>query len=382
MNQSKLACGIMSGTSLDGIDVVIATISGTGLTTKIEMIAGKTFDYPPMLLEKVKLAVTDQLTVKDVSSLHFELGRLYASCVISLCKELKLSPSSLNFIASHGQTVYHQSKIEDTRLPSTLQLGSGSVIAGLTETTVVSDFRIADMIQGGQGAPLVPYVDYLLLSSSDKSRIAQNIGGISNITYLPKTKNEHDVYAFDTGPGNMMINYAMEKLYNKPYDDCGQIAKKGQLILPLYDEIMQHPFVHQMPPKSCGREQFGGAYTQTLMTKYKNHAPEDIIHTLTVATASTMISNIKQFILNKHEIDELIISGGGVHNQFLMNFIQKSLPDIKVLSSDDVGLSSDYKEALAFIVLGNQTLFQQTANLPSATGAKKHVVLGTVSYFT
>lgn len=381
MNQSKLACGIMSGTSLDGIDVAIATISGTGLNTKIELIVAETFPYPKDILEKVKLAIDNELRVRDVSSLNFELGRLYADCVIKLCKDNKLNPSSLSFIASHGQTVYHQGATQDGSNPNTLQLGSGSVIAGLTQTTVVSDFRVADMIAGGQGAPLVPFVDYILLSNKDKTRIIQNIGGISNITVLPKSQYEKDVYAFDTGPGNMMINYAMEYFFNKPYDASGETANKGHLVKSLYDEILQHPFLRLQPPKSCGREEFGVSFTKELIKKYHNHTPEDIIHTLTIATADTMVDAIEKFVLNKHEVDELIISGGGVHNTFMMQHLKKKLHPIDVLSTDDIGLSSDFKEALAFIVLANQTMYQEPSNLPTATGAKKAVVLGNVSYY-
>lgn len=381
MNQSKLACGIMSGTSLDGIDVAIATISGTGFNTKIELIAAETFPYPKDILEKVKLAIENELKVRDVASLHFELGRLYANCVIDLCKKTKLNASSLSFIASHGQTVYHQGATQDGYLPTTLQLGSGSVIAGLTETTVVSDFRVADMIAGGQGAPLVPYVDYILLSKKDTTRIVQNIGGISNITILPKTQNERDVYAFDTGPGNMMINYAVEYFYNKPYDASGEIAKSGTLIQEMYDEILSHPFLKELPPKSCGREEFGTSYTDKLIKKYKEHTPENIIHTMTIATKDTMVDSIKRYVLNKHDVDELLISGGGVHNTYMMNKLKEALPDISVQATDDIGLSSDYKEALAFIVLANQTLYQETSNLPTATGAKKPVILGNVAYY-
>jgi anhydro-N-acetylmuramic acid kinase len=381
MHKSKVACGIMSGTSLDGIDVAIATISGIGLSTKIELVAAKTFPYPKDLLEKVKLATQNELKVKDVSSLNFELGRLYANFVIELCASLKIQTTSLSFIASHGQTVYHQGEASDGYNPSTLQLGSGSVIAGLTKTTVVSDFRVADMIAGGQGAPLVPFVDYILLSKKDQTRIIQNIGGISNITILPSDQIPKNIYAFDTGPGNMMINYAAEKFFNLPYDASGNLASKGHMIQPLFDTIIAHPFLEKLPPKSCGREEFGSAYTEKIIEPYIGFDPLDIIHTITSATAQTMVQSIQKFVLNKHHVDELLISGGGIHNQFIMHYIKKSLPDIKVLTTDEIGISSDFKEAMAFIVLANQTLYKEAANLPSATGAKYPVILGNVSYY-
>ncbi len=381
MYKSKLACGIMSGTSLDGIDVAIATISGIGLTTKIELVAAKTYPYPKEILDKIKLATQNESKVKDISSLNFELGRLYAKLVLDLCESLKIQTTSLSFIASHGQTVYHQGEASDGHNPSTLQLGSGSVIAGLTKTTVVSDFRVADMIAGGQGAPLVPFVDYILLSKKEQTRIIQNIGGISNVTILPGDQNPKNVYAFDTGPGNMMINYVAEKFFNLAYDASGKLAAKGHMIKPLFDTIIAHPFLEKLPPKSCGREEFGSAYTKAVIEPYITHDPLDIMHTVTCATAQTMIDSIKKFVLNKHHVDELLISGGGIHNQFLIHYIKKAVPNIKVLSTDEIGLSSDFKEALAFIVLANQTLYEEPSNLPSATGAKHPVILGNVSYY-
>lgn len=381
MNTSKLACGIMSGTSLDGIDVAIASISGSGLETKIELISGKTYPYPRAIYEKVKLAIEEKLSIRDLSSLNFELGKLYANVVKDLCAENKIQTSSLSFIASHGQTIYHQAYGDEFRPPSTLQIGSGSVIANLTQTTVVSDFRIADMIAGGQGAPLVPFVDYCLFSDPRKNRILQNIGGISNITYLSKSLKTEDVLAFDTGPGNMMINRAMEVCYQLPYDESGKKARTGKKIDALYNEVMEHPYFLLLPPKSTGRESFGVEYTDQLVRKYAFEKHEDIVHTMTIIAADSMIQSIKKFVLKKSSVDELIISGGGVHNKFLMELLTKGLPDIRVLSSDDLNFSSDFKEALAFMILGNQTLLGLTSNLKEATGALKNVILGTVSYY-
>lgn len=379
MYSSKLACGIMSGTSLDGIDVVLASISGVGFQTKIEMISGKTYPYPNDILDKVKLAINNELKVKDISSLNFELGKLYAECVKALCREEKIQTSSLAFIASHGQTVYHQSYIEDGMMPSTLQLGSGSIIAALTQTTVVYDFRVADMAFGGQGAPLVPYVDFILLSSKEKFRVVQNIGGISNITVLPPGQDESLVYAFDTGPGNMMINRAMEVLYQEPYDKSGLVAKSGKMIHALFDEIINHPYLKIEPPKSTGREQFGVTYTDNLINKYSYEAKADIVHTITQATVETMVISFKRFIKNVEKIDELIISGGGVHNLYMMELLKRKLPQSNIFNSDEIQLSSDFKEALAFIVLGNQTMNHQTGNLTTTTGAKQKVILGSIA---
>lgn len=381
MLKEKLAAGIMSGTSLDGIDIAIAKIEGVFEKTKITQIIGKTYDYPKDILELVKKAVNNKLDVKGVSDLNFRLAYLYADCVKKLCMEVDLKTNQLDFVASHGQTVYHQGKFEDNTPPSTLQLGNGSVMAQLLETTVVSDFRPADMAQGGQGAPLVPFVDYIIYADEDKSRILQNIGGISNITVIPKGFKEDLVYAFDTGPGNMMINYAMEKLYMKSFDDKGKIASQGNLISDLYKEIINHEYLRLNPPKSCGREQFGSSYVEYLLTKFMNHKQEDIIHTLTKASAKTMIDAINNFVLNKYEIDELIIAGGGVHNDFLINELKINLKNIKVYTSTELSLNSDFKEALAFIILGNQTIERLHSTLNKTTGAKKKVISGSISFY-
>lgn len=381
MLKKKIAAGIMSGTSLDGIDVAFAEISGVGKRTKIKQIAGQTFPYPNDLLEKIKRATSNQMNVSDISDLNFHLAKTYAECVIKLAESINIETSQLWFVASHGQTVYHQGIADQKYAPSTLQLGSGPVLAQLLKTTAITDFRAADMAQGGQGAPLVPFVDYLLYANKNKARILQNIGGISNITILPKSKDESRIFAFDTGPGNMMINRAMEILYDKSYDASGLIAKSGNLINELFDEIISHAYLSKLPPKSCGREQFGNEYTESLIKKYEYEKKEDIIHTISKASSYTMIDAIKKFVLPKYEIDELIVAGGGIHNDFVMNELKIDLEPIKVLTTSDLNLDSDFKEALAFIILGNQTMHKKHATLKSTTGAKNPTITGSISFY-
>lgn len=381
MLKKKIAAGIMSGTSLDGIDVAFAEIKGVGKRTKIKQIAGETFPYPIDLLEKIKKATSNQMNVSDVSDLNFHLAKTYADCVIKLAKKTNIKTSDLWFVASHGQTVYHQGIEDEKYKPSTLQLGSGPVLAQLLKTTAITDFRAADMAQGGQGAPLVPFVDYLLYSNNKKARILQNIGGISNITILPKSQNESDTFAFDTGPGNMMINRAMEVLYQKPFDASGKTATSGKLINELYEEIINHPYLSKTPPKSCGREQFGNEYTEKLIKKYDGEKREDIIHTISKACSYTMIDAIKKYVLTKFDIDQLIVAGGGIHNDFIMNELKTNLNEIEVLTTSDLNLDSDFKEALAFIILGNQTMHKKEATLKSTTGAKKSTITGSISFY-
>src|SRR5690606_36161372 len=283
---------------------------------------------------------------------------------LALCKEEGITPSSLSFVASHGQTVYHQGASDKDFYPSTLQLGAGAIIAQMVGTDVVYDFRVADMAAGGQGAPLVPFVDYILFANQNKNRIIQNIGGISNITVLPKGFDTKKVFAFDTGPGNMMINRAMEVLFSKPYDDGGKIAASGKLIEELKNEIMAHPYLTKLPPKSAGREQFGVEYTDQLLNKYKFYSKEDLVHTITYTSALTMADAIKRFS-KLDSIDELIVSGGGAKNTYLLKVLQTKLFPTKILTSDELNLSSDFKEALAFIVIGNQTLNKEISTIPT-----------------
>ena len=279
------ALGIMSGTSLDGIDVVLADISGSFTTTKIKELAFKT--YPLKLKEKLSSLMKGKIDVKALTEVNFLLSRAYSDAVKDLLKEQGLTASDISFIASHGQTIYHSPETH-----STLQIGCGSVLSTLTNITVVSNFRNADMAVGGQGAPLVPYMDYSLFSSKEEERVLLNIGGISNITYLKKNGSLDDVVAFDTGPGNMMIDYMMKHFYNLEYDDKGKYAKRGKLIPELYKELISMPYIKEAYPKSTGRELFGKSLCDEILKKYQN--ANDILNTLTHFTKESIILGIKQ----------------------------------------------------------------------------------------
>ncbi len=377
----KLAVGIMSGTSLDGIDVVIAEIEGSFLTTKLEVIAFETFDYDKKLLERIKKGISlDESNSELLCSLNFELGYAYAEVVKKICKNNDIDLESIDFISSHGQTIYHITDEENGNIKSSLQLGEGSIIANLCNTTVVSNFRSADIAVGGQGAPLVPYADFVLFKDNEKTRVMNNIGGISNVTVLPKNGSINNVIAFDTGPGNMMIDYACKKLFNVKYDDLGKIARKGKVIQEMLDELLLNKFFSLKPPKSTGREDFGDKYTDKIRNKFDYLSNEDIVCTLTHFTAISIADAYKKFILNDLEVDEVIISGGGVYNDFLLELIEENLQGTKILKLEDIGYDSSIKEALAFVVLGNETLNMNYSNVKSATGARKNVILGQVNY--
>ena len=377
----KLAIGIMSGTSLDGIDVLISEIEGSSTHTKIKPIAFKTYPFEETLLHKIKRAFTlDQSSSALLCSLNFELGEVFASAAKRLVEEEHMKMDSIDFIASHGQTIYHISTPTDDLIKSSLQLGEGAVIASMCNTTVVSNFRAADIAAGGQGAPLVPFADYILFMDSKKNRAIHNIGGIANQTVLPKASSLDDVFAFDSGPGNMMIDYAVKKLYDKPFDEDGKIARSGKIIPKMLNELLNIPYLKSKPPKSTGRELFGDSYTEMIITKYKAHNKADIISTLTHLTSRTIIDSYKDFVLPKVKLDEIIFCGGGSYNTYLIETISEGLPGISIKKLEDLGYDSASKEALAFIILGNETLNHQPSNVMGATGAKKHVILGQVNY--
>ena len=375
----KLAIGLMSGTSLDGIDVVLAKISGVDLDTKVKVLEQHTYPINDKLILKIKDAMDDvKSNSKLISSLNVELGYAFGHAVLSFCKDFNIDLNGVDFIASHGQTIYHIASDEKDYVRSSLQLGDGGVISHVCKKTVVSNFRLADMAAGGQGAPLVPYADFVLFSNKEHNRAIHNIGGIANMTFLKKSGSLDDVIAFDSGPGNMMINEACEALYHKAYDEDGLIASRGKLIPKLYESLMAHPYFQMDYPKSTGREVFGAFYISEYLKMYKDEKAEDIIHTISMITVDTIVDSYKELI--KQNVDELILCGGGALNNFIKDEIAKKMPNTKVYTLENFGYSSQYKEALAFIILANQTLNHKPSNVRSATGAKAFKVLGQVNY--
>jgi len=376
----KLVLSMMSGTSLDGIDILFGEIEGSQTSTKVNVLHTKTYAYDPKLMEKIKDAISQKKsTSKLICSLNIELAKAYSKCVFAFCKEFEIDMNQIDFLASHGQTIYHIPKDEEDFVQSSLQLGDGSVLANLIKIPVVSNFRTADIALGGHGAPLVPYANYVLFSDKNKSRILQNIGGIANLTYLRKGASLDDVIAFDNGPGNMMIDYAMQKLYQRDYDEDGKVAKQGYLIKAMFDEIIAHPYFHQKPPKTTGRETFGKEYCDQLLNKYKAFDNADIITTLTHISAYAIGKSYEWYCKDYQLNDEIILSGGGAYNQTLVDLIAFYSQRSNVYLLEDFGYSSNYYEALAFMVLANETLEGKPSNVPSATGASDYVILGQIS---
>ncbi len=351
--------GVMSGTSLDGIDVAICEIRGR----RVETIGFRSEAYS----EAIRAALLGPLDAARISQLNFELGELYARAVLAALR--RFGPVEL--IGCHGQTIYHQGRAH------TLQIGEAAVIAERTGVPVVSNFRSRDIAAGGEGAPLVPYVDYLLFRHRKRTRVALNIGGIANITVIPAGARPAQVIAFDTGPGNMVVD-ALTREYTRgkqPYDRGGKIAASGRINRRLLDDLLGDPYFRRKPPKSTGREQYGAEFVSRVK-KFKSDFP-DLIATATALTAATIAGGIRQ--AGVREAD-LIVSGGGVHNTELMSEISAFLPGVTVGNSANYGISPDAKEAIAFAVLAYQTWRRQPSNLPSATGAHRPVLLGDITY--
>jgi anhydro-N-acetylmuramic acid kinase len=411
----------MSGTSMDGIDAALVRISGPASQPRIRLVAFETFPYPPLVRQTVlRIATGDSTTAGEISRLNFHLGELFAEAALGVCRKARVSPRRLVAIGSHGQTIYHQgmpaplpdklrgsSVIKSADLTNrsallksacTLQIAEPAVIAERTRTTVVADFRTADMAAGGQGAPLVPMVDYLLLGDARQGTVALNIGGIANFTVIPAAAAPEQVLGFDTGPGNMIIDGLVRHFTGgkKSYDAGGRWAARGRVIEPLLDELLRLPFFAQHPPKSAGREQFGQAFLerfflpsasasrrpqvgQSANLKSEITNPQDLLRTATELTARTIAGALEQFVLEKFAIHRLIISGGGAHNDLLVARLSELLPTLRLHASDEFGLGVDAKEAIAFAVLADRTLHGLPGNLPSVTGARRAVVLGKVS---
>jgi anhydro-N-acetylmuramic acid kinase len=379
-----MALGIMSGTSADGIDVALVRVSGRNAS--LENFAA--FPFPHGVQKAIlKLGEGRPVTTREISHLNFLLGEIFAGAALAACKKFRIPPSQIDVIGSHGQTVFHQgaaTPFNGQRIASTLQIGEPSVIAARTEITTVGDFRPADMAAGGQGAPLVPFVDFLLYRRPRIGRVALNIGGIANVTVIPAGAKLEDILAFDTGPGNMVIDALVRHFTRgrKKFDRNAEMAAKGKLLPGLLQTVLRDRYFSKLPPKTAGREQYGEGYLRALLSHREvRHAnPEDIIRTATILTALSILDAFHHFIGPKTKIGELIVSGGGAHNPLLMAQIESGLNGVRVREAGELGVPGDAKEAFAFAVLACETLRKRPANVPGATGAKKAVVLGKVCY--
>ena len=383
--QNLKILGLMSGTSCDGLDIALIDIIGSGIKTKFSFIAGKSIAYKK---DQKKLILSmmqpPKANAQNLSQFNFYLAHLWSDMIKIFLKEIKLKASQIDLIGSHGQTIWHQpgkQLFNDKQISSTLQLGDPSVLAQLTTIPVIGDFRVADMALGGQGAPLIPYFDWIYFSKFKENILAVNIGGISNVTFIPDNGNFYEVQAFDCGPGNVLIDQAMLLFYDKPFDRDGSVARQGNLAETLFDYIkMKDRFILSKPPKSTGREQYNEEFLKDILNYARDNRikKSDIIRTLTEYTAFAIFENYISFISPQYFAESLINGGGGANNSFLMEQLQKYFEHAEVKKTDDYGLDNDFKEAIGFAVFANETIKGKTSNMPHLTGAKKPAVLGKI----
>ena len=384
----RLAVGLISGTSLDGIDAALVRVSGTPRRPRVELLDFHTFPYPAHLRSRLREVVEGRpFPTATLSGINFHLGDLFGRAVERLCRRKGVELSSLHCIGSHGQTVFHQGRPTGGRkgqrhAASTLQLGEPSLIAARCRVTTVADFRPADMGLGGEGAPLVPLVDYLLFAHARLGTVALNIGGIANITVIPRGGRQEEVFGFDTGPGNMVIDALVHRRTRgrQTFDRNGRIASGGCVIPSVLKKCLSHSFLRRRPPKSAGREQFGADFIGKILKAGAPHRSRDLIATATELTAVSIVDALKRFVLPRTPVDRLIASGGGTHNRHLMRRLAEMLPGTRVQQSDEFGIPEDAKEAVAFALLAERTLEGLPGNLPAVTGAKRPAILGKVIY--
>jgi len=379
----KYIIGLMSGTSVDGIDAALVKISGNYTATAVDEIAFETYVYPEGIKERIShLFDVDTSNSADICHMNFLLGGFFADAAVNIAKKAGAEIQEVDLIGSHGQTIYHIPEPIDKDYPikSTLQIGESAVIAHKTGVITVSDFRVADMAAGGVGAPLVPYTEFLLYSGDNKNIALQNIGGIGNVTAISQNTALDNVIAFDTGPGNMIIDYIIDKINGQNFDKDGEIAAKGIVCPVMLAYLMDDEFIKRAPPKATGREYFGRDFSKRFyaLCKDKNMSDEDIIATATAFTAESISYSIKHFV--PFEISQIIVGGGGAYNCTLMKMIADCLPNVSITTHERLGRNSDAKEAVAFAILANETVCGNASNLPSVTGASCKKILGKISF--
>jgi anhydro-N-acetylmuramic acid kinase len=404
-NESKnemIVAGVMSGTSADGINVALVRIverraahaSASSSSARkaesalqIKLLAHDEYPYPKRIRSAVLAAMNAaSASVANLSRLNFLLGELYADAVLALQKQHR---AKLDLIGCHGQTLYHQGEPQrflGRKIAATWQTGESAIVAARTRVPVVSDFRPADIAAGGKGAPLVPFLDYMLFRDARVGRIVQNIGGIANLTAIGAGAAASDVIAFDTGPGNMVIDAVMQKLFGRPFDRGGKIAASGKVLDNILREAMRHKFFRKKPPKTAGREEFGREFVQDFLRACGSCRKQDAVATATALTATSIADAVARYVARSSgghaQFQEMILSGGGAKNSALMAMLAAELAPvgIKLRLSDQFGMPSSAKEAVAFAVLAYQTWHQHPSNVPSATGASRPAVLGKITY--
>ncbi len=383
----KFVIGLMSGTSVDGIDACIAKINPCKTENQekyykfsIEIIESFVLNYPENIRQHIFNIFENKSSLEEICWMNFVLGEYFAQAAIEVIKKAGMQPQDIDLIGSHGQTIFHKPAdeyINGFNKKSTLQIGEASIIAERTGITTISDFRPADIAAGGQGAPLVCFADEILFKDCKVKRAIQNIGGMANVTVVT---HDLETYAFDTGPGNVMIDYCAKKYFNQDYDKDGLIASQGKIDENWLNYLLHEKYYEQNPPKTTGRELFSPDYIEKMLLKAPKN-PHNIMKTITALTAKTIFKAYEQFIFPKTSIDQLILGGGGAYNPELVKLIKKYFgSSLKIISHKDFGISDKFKEAAAFALLAYTTYYKIPNNIPCCTGAKHKKILGKISY--
>jgi len=379
LKQTRVVVGLMSGTSADGVTAAVAEITGTGVDTDVRLVAYRTYPYPAEVRERLFTLFGDGASgLSEASELNVIVGHLFADAAEAIIDEAGLDADGVDLVGSHGQTVWHQPELKEAaghRYRSTMQIGEPAVIATRTGLPVVADFRKADVAAGGEGAPLTPYLDYVLHRSPTASRVLQNIGGIANLTYLPAGCGLDDLVAFDTGPGNMIIDAAAGRYAGLSHDVDGALARSGKPDKALLETLLRHPYYGRKPPKSTGREVFGAGYASEVfsLADAKGLSSADTVATVTELTVESIAQAYEHHLTGP--IDEVYVSGGGSKNPYLVERLRLRLA-APVHDYSRLGCPSEAKEALLMALLANEHLMGTPCNVQAATGAARMVVLG------
>jgi len=376
----KRIIGLMSGTSCDGLDIACCQFVNNAERTELQLEHLESIEYPPDLRDWIRGLTSGKISVAEVAQAHFRLGTLFGDWAFDHIRRHRLE-GKVDLIVSHGQTVFHRPFMgrSENEPACTLQIGDGDVIASITGTRVLSDVRVKDMAYGGQGAPMVVWADYVLFRSKEKNVAMQNIGGIGNVTFLPKAGGVESVLAFDTGPGNVLIDEACRTLFERKFDEDGEISAKGTVNRPLFNRMreIEEGYVAERPPKSTGKEiRYHQQYRERLWKLREEFgcSPHDFVRTLVALTAWSIGESYRRYL---GEVERVILTGGGALNPTLVAEIIAELPGTEIRKLDDDWTA--FKEAIAFAVIGNEYLNGHPANVPSATGARKAVTLGKLS---
>ena len=388
MSESTMTvAGVMSGTSADGIDIAVVRIAPAKARAKLTLLAHEAFPYPAELRRKVLAAMNaSAISTAELARLNWRLGLAYADAVRATATKHKVK---LDLVGCHGQTLYHQARAEryaGRSFTCTWQLGEAAAIAAEMGVPAVSNFRPRDMLAGGQGAPLVSLLDVVLFADTKRGRVLQNIGGIANLTAIPAGDSPKQIIAFDTGPGNMVIDWLAQELFGTAFDRNGALAAQGKVIAPVLREAMRHSYFRRKPPKTAGREEFGREYAAKFLAACTKQSkdPKDALATATALTVQTIADSYSRFVASKMNgrVVDFVVSGGGARNRTLMKMLAARLEplDCKLMTTDDFGIPAAVKEAAAFALMAWMTWHHRPGNVPAATGANSAVVLGQVTY--